>query len=279
MLAFHEDTKRRCALKVIKVGERPDPSVKEFVRNEASVLKAVEHPNIVKLLDFREEVIYTASPTYKRKVAYIAMEAAENGDLIKLITSHGRIWEEAARYYFNQLVDTLEHIHFSGYWHLDIKPDNILFDSDYNLKLCDFGFSSDRKIHCTRKGTLNYAAPEIFSQEKYCGPVTDIFSAGIILFIMVTGHPPFCKPDVSDMRYKHIYNNNIERFWELVCTKKDGTIKSYSDDFKDLVNSMLSPYPHARPSLAEVRTHPWMQGATLSPKGIKTYFDKMSKRH
>jgi serine/threonine protein kinase len=68
-------------------------------------------------------------------VAYLALELAEMGDLIKVITTHGKFSEEIARLYFGQLVDVLEYIHLKGYCHRDIKPDNILFDLDYNLKL------------------------------------------------------------------------------------------------------------------------------------------------
>lgn len=251
--------------------------MKQFLRNEASILKAVEHPNIVKLLEFSEEEKYTTSDTYTRKVAYLALEVAEKGDLIKLISKFGKLPESAAKFYFSQLINTLEYIHSSGYCHLDIKPDNILLDKDYNLKLWDFGFSSDSKKQWIKKGTLNYAAPEIFSQEIYLGPQTDIFAAGIILFIMVTGHPPFCKPDVSDIRYKHLMNNNTERFWQL-ASKKNGKIQKYSDKFKDLINSMLSPYPICRPSLAEIKMHDWFSGDIMTHKDILWYFESNYKK-
>lgn len=133
---------------------------------------------------------------------------------------------------------------------------------------------SHQKLKCRlpNKGTLNYAAPEIFILDKYSGPVTDIFSAGIILFILVVGHPPFYKPDVSDIRYKHIMNNNIERFWELVWKNKDHSQSSlFSDDFKNLVNLMLSPSPCLRPSLSEIKEHPWMKGETGTLDEIKDY--------
>jgi len=193
-------------------------------------------------------------------VGYIALELAQHGDLINIITKFGKLPESIARLYFGQLVEVLEFIHMKGYSHLDIKPDNILFDKNYNLKLWDFGFASESKYLSSKYGTLNYAAPEIFTQEQYNAPVTDIFSAGIILFIMVTGHPPFCKPDVSDIRYKHILNNNLDQFWELIDKKNTSSAAPYSEEFKELVTMMMSPNPLVRPSLAEVKSHAWFTG-------------------
>lgn len=124
---------------------------------------------------------------------------------------------------------------------------------------------------------MNYAAPEIFQQDEYVGTATDIFAAGIILFIMISGHPPFSKPDVSDIRYKHIMNNNTERFWELAQKRRDGKTITFSDDIKELISCLLSPYPCLRPSLSEVAFHPWFSGETATLDEVKAYFGGLSK--
>jgi len=166
-LAKHKDTHQECALKVIKVGDSPADEVTQFIKNEITALKVVEHQNIVQLLDFKEEAKFQTNENYTRKVSYIALELASKGDLINLITTYGKLPERITRFYFGQLISTLEHIHSNGYSHMDIKPDNLLFDKHWNLKLCDFGFASDVKMQSDKKGTINYAAPEIFQQDSY----------------------------------------------------------------------------------------------------------------
>ena len=182
------------------------------------------------IFNFNADAYYSTPTSCSKKVWYLALELAQEGSLVDIITSFGPFKDKFALFYFSQLIQTLEFIHSQGWWHLDIKPDNILFNSEFNLKLTDFGFSSDVKYHWTKKGTLSYIAPEIFSQDKYCGPVTDIFSAGIILFIMVSGHLPFCKPDSTDYRYGLIIDNKVEKFWEAVSRRKESPLPNYSED-------------------------------------------------
>lgn len=119
----------------MKVGDNPSEELKLFVKNEVTALKVVQHPNVIQLLDYKDETKFQANENYVRNVSYIALEHAPNGDLIKLITTFGKMPERIARFYFTQLVNTLDHIHSNGYCHLDIKPDNILFGKDWNLKL------------------------------------------------------------------------------------------------------------------------------------------------
>lgn len=236
-------------------------------------MKLAEHSHAVGFIEFSDDAEYCTPTSSSKKVWYIAMELADQGTLIDLIETFGPLGERISRLYFKQLLETLEHMHSQGLSHLDLKADNLLFDSKYNLKVWDFGFSSDVKYHCTKKGTLNYCAPEIFQQEKYWGPVTDVFSAGVILFIMVTGHLPFCRASPTDPRYKYFYNNKISRFWEIISARNEGTVAEYSDNFKDLVSSMLSPVPFERPSLSEILQHEWLKGDTPSLKQVQHEFE------
>lgn len=101
-----------------------------------------------------------------------------------------------ARTYFGQMLNGLHHIHSRGYAHRDIKPENILLSDNHILKLADFGFSvllagrDGSGVLRTRLGTQGYMAPEI-ATKKYDGRKVDIFAAGVILFIMYAGVPPF----------------------------------------------------------------------------------------
>lgn len=137
-------------MKVVKTSENTEWEAKKLVVNEAKILQKLDHPNIVKLINFWEDAEYTPSSSCKRNVSYLALELAERGDLITFISKNGALSENIGRFYFSQLINSLDYVHSNGFWHLDIKPDNILFDKEFNLKLWDFGFSSEIKMQTTK---------------------------------------------------------------------------------------------------------------------------------
>lgn len=110
------------------------------------------------------------------------------------------------------MLDTIEYIHSKGAVHRDIKLENILIDYDLNLKLTDFGFSTYKSVEKLQSyhGTKTYMAPEIKKGEVYNGKSTDIFSIGVVLFIMVKGVFPFLEAISSDHYYKLILDGNYE---------------------------------------------------------------------
>ena len=170
--------------------------------------------------------------------------------------------EDLARYYFKQFMEGLDHCHTAGVSHRDLKPENLLLGEDYNLKLADFGYAAPvtgrdgtgyLETHC---GTMGYMAPEIHLRQKYNGQSVDLFSAAIILFIMVAQHPPFVEATNNDIYYKCLAVNRADLFW--MQSSKGKPEGFFSEDFKDLIQSCLQLSPFHRPTLAEVMAHPWM---------------------
>ena len=135
---------------------------------------------------------------------------ADGGELFDYVDHTGVFSEQEARFYFREMILSLEYMHGKSYAHRDLKPENLLFDKDFVLKLADFGFSKacdsgKLKTYC---GTESYMAPEIHLKNPYDGKKVDLFAAGIILFIMYSGTPAFGKALPSDPYYK------------LLCMKK-----------------------------------------------------------
>lgn len=132
-----------------------------------------------------------------KEVLYIALELAQAGELFDFISISGEFSEQLARYFFKQLLSSVEYCHRRMIAHRDLKLENLLLDQDFNIKLADFGFAAQLEGHNgngllkTKLGTYGYRAPEIILEQPYEGKPVDIFAAGVILFTMVAKLPPF----------------------------------------------------------------------------------------
>lgn len=153
-----------------------------------------------------------------------------------------------------------------------------MLDAQFNLKIADFGFSSTKALNETRRGTDSYMAPEIHMGKQYSGQTVDLFAAGIVLFIMVAQHPPFAMATPKDPHYKTISANRSDLFWKLHSRNKPGGLDFFSESFRDLITMMLEFDPTHRPSLAEVKEHPWYTGTVPSYEEIKEEFNKRKAR-
>lgn len=159
----------------------------ENLKREISTMKLIKHPNVVKIFEVMAS---------KSKI-YIVLEFVGGGELFDQIAKQGRLKEDDAGRYFQQLINAVDYCHSRGVYHRDLKPENLLLDSYGVLKVSDFGLSTfsqkvreDGLLH-TACGTPNYVAPEVLNDKGYDGTASDIWSCGVILFVLLAGYLPF----------------------------------------------------------------------------------------
>ncbi|XP_058423878.1 serine/threonine-protein kinase MARK2-like [Diceros bicornis minor] len=235
-LALHIPTGTEVAVKVLHKNQQSSSSIKTLAR-EVHSLKALQHPNIVRLF----EVIDT-----KDRLCLV-MEHVTGGDMYDFLRIHGPMTEEEARGKFQQLVSALHHCHQRGIVHRDLKPENILLDDDLNIKLTDFGLSTmflGRKLtSCC--GTLSYVAPEILRGLEYDGPAVDVWSLGVVLYVMVTGCLPFPGEDIGTVKRR-------------VLTRRVHLPLFLSDECRNLLRKLLTVEPSERATLKDILNDPWV---------------------
>ncbi|XP_034281521.1 SNF-related serine/threonine-protein kinase-like [Pantherophis guttatus] len=245
-LARHVFTGERVAVKVIEKG-RLGGAAAARLRREVGCMKLVQHPNVVRL--------YQVLETPAR--LYLVLELGDGGDLFDLLTRRpGGLDEARAKGYFAQVVHAISYCHRLHVVHRDLKPENVLFFQQQGVvKLTDFGFSScfqPGTMLATSCGSLAYSAPEILLGEEYDAPAVDIWSLGVILYMLVCGHPPFQEANDSEtltmiLDCRYVIPSGIS----LLCA--------------DLIVQMLQRDPKQRASLELIENHAWLQGVDPSP--------------
>ncbi|SJX65895.1 related to SNF1-carbon catabolite derepressing ser/thr protein kinase [Sporisorium reilianum f. sp. reilianum] len=235
-LATHALTGHRVAMKIINRRKISSLDMGGRVKREIQYLKLLRHPHIIKLY----EVITTPSDII------MVIEYA-GGELFQYIVDRGRMAEQEARRFFQQVICAMEYCHRHKIVHRDLKPENLLLDEYLNVKIGDFGLSNimtDGDFLKTSCGSPNYAAPEVISGRLYAGPEIDIWSCGVILYVMLCGRLPFDDEYIPTL-FKKI-NNGIY------------TLPSYlSQEARHLLSQMLVVDPVKRITIQEIRQHPW----------------------
>nr|XP_029119892.1 CBL-interacting protein kinase 9 isoform X5 [Elaeis guineensis] len=188
------------AIKILDKDQVLRHKMVELIKREISTMKLIKHPNVVQLYEVMAS---------KTKI-YIVLEFVNGGELFDKIVKHGRLKEDEARRYFQQLINAVDYCHSRGVYHRDLKPENLLLDSYGNLKVSDFGLSAfapqireDGLLH-TACGTPNYVAPEVLNDKGYDGTASDIWSCGVILFVLMAGYLPFDEPNLMALYKKRI---------------------------------------------------------------------------
>jgi len=284
-LAVDKESGNQVAVKILKKGNpNLDHKFVELLMTEVQVMAQLSHLNIVNLIEYSTSGFVEKSNGKKEEVIYIALELAKGGELFDYVASTGRFSEPIARFYFKQMIEGLDYVHKKGVTHRDLKPENLLYDQEFNLKIADFGFAApiagkDGSGSCkTKLGTESYMAPEIHMRKPYNGASVDLFACAIILFIMTTQHPPFTKAVPEDPFYRLICANRADLFWKAHAKNKPSGLEFFSEEFRNLVTSMLQFDPTHRLSMAEVKAHPWMNGPTCTLAEVQKEFAERKSR-
>jgi len=183
-VGFHQITNHKVAVKILNRQKIKSLDVVGKIRREIQNLKLFRHPHIIKLY----QVISTPTDIF------MVMEYVSGGELFDYIVKHGKLSEDKARRFFQQIMSGVEYCHRHNVVHRDLKPENLLLDQNLNVKIADFGLSNmmtDGEFLRTSCGSPNYAAPEVISGKLYAGPEVDIWSCGVILYALLCGTLPF----------------------------------------------------------------------------------------
>ncbi|KAF9594580.1 hypothetical protein IFM89_033550 [Coptis chinensis] len=235
------ETGQSVAIKCISKHKIAKSGLTAHIKREISIMRRLHHPHIVKLY----EVLAT-----KTKI-YFVMEFVKGGELFAKVAK-ARFGEDLSRRFFQQLISAVGYCHAHGVFHRDLKPENLLVDENGDLKVSDFGLSAvtgqirnDGLLH-TLCGTPAYVAPEILLKKGYDGAKVDIWSCGVILFVLNAGYLPFNDPNLMVM-YRKIYKG------EYRCPKWT------SPDLRRFLSRLLDTNPETRISIDEIVRDPWFK--------------------
>ncbi|XBJ11865.1 hypothetical protein VPH35_016488 [Triticum aestivum] len=238
-IAEHIITGHKVAIKILNRRKIKSMEMEEKVKREIKILRLFMHPHIIRLY----EVIDTPADIY------VVMEYVKSGELFDYIVEKGRLQEEEARRFFQQIISGVEYCHRNMVVHRDLKPENLLLDSKCNVKIADFGLSNvmrDGHFLKTSCGSPNYAAPEVISGKLYAGPEVDVWSCGVILYALLCGTLPFDDENIPNL-FKKIKGGIY-------------TLPSHLSPLaRDLIPRMLVVDPMKRITIREIREHSWFK--------------------
>jgi len=240
-IRMSDETEHPIALKIIDARTAPIDFVRRFLPRELEISRLINHENLLRVItDFESSKKY-----------YIVTELARF-DLLQYLRLKGALRESLARRLFYELISGINHLHTNNIVHRDIKCENLLIALDGTLKIADFGFAKilDRKnnLSDTYCGSTAYTAPEILAAKTLYDPkLSDTWSCGIILYIMLTGNMPFSKNQL--LIIIHAQSVFISLPYEIQ--------KRTSELATVLIKSLLDYEPKKRPKLNATIKHDW----------------------
>lgn len=220
------------------------------LEDEIRSMQKVDHSGIVQLIDLlKDENFY-----------YVFLEYCVNGELFEYIIDRKKLMEHEAKVFMKEILLSVQYLHSMGIAHRDLKPENIFLDAYNHIKIGDFGFArsyNENELCQTKCGTLTYISPDVLKNESYDPFKSDIWSLGVILFVMVSGSIPWTA------------TSDAQRINQII----DGqySVPAYlSDQCRDLIEQLMCPDPEKRITLKEAINHPWLSSVKI-PEKICTY--------
>ncbi|XP_001661161.2 testis-specific serine/threonine-protein kinase 3 [Aedes aegypti] len=247
----HKDasTSEKLACKLIDTAACSPKFKKKFLPRELAILLRIRHPHIIRV---------QAMMKCHSKI-FIFMRYAEMGDLLTFILAHGPIGENQTRIWGRHMALALQYLHELGIAHRDLKCENILITSNFNVKLSDFGFARHimkdgaAELSSTYCGSFDYAAPEILKGQPYDARASDMWAYGVLLYVMLNKSMPF------KGRTKVVYEAQMDRKWQF----RSRVRHKLSSQVKLLVGNLLEPNPIIRYTVEETLAYGWY---TENPK-------------
>ena len=236
--AINTQTGEKVAIKILNEAKIPYEYKINSLR-EIEIMKDLKHPNIIRFYGYIS----------KDKQLYLITEYIKGIELFQYISLKKKIEESEACIYFQQIISGIEYLHKMDIVHRDLKPENILIDRYLKeVKIIDFGLSNKYTDKSTLLSTLCgsplYAAPEVLLEKGYKPGPVDIWSAGVILYFMISGKLPF-NGDSDEELYKNIIDAKVKN------------IKGASKEVNDLIKKILNPNPRKRITISKIKNHPW----------------------
>ncbi|KAL3135668.1 hypothetical protein ABBQ38_006143 [Trebouxia sp. C0009 RCD-2024] len=237
----HCETGEHVAIKILDKESLVSSGMATKIKQEIRILKQLRHPNVVEL----KEVLAS------RQHIFMVMELVPGGELFDKIVAEGPMSEAAGRRVLQQLLDGLDHCHQQGIYHRDLKPENVLLASNGDVKLSDFGLGYLRttSLHSdvlqTTCGTPNYVAPEVLMRSGYQGAPADVWSLGVLLYVIMAGNLPFDEP-------------NLPVLFKKIARAEYSIPAWFTPEMTSLLKAMLNPSVKKRATIAEIRQHKWV---------------------
>ncbi|XP_075164691.1 calcium/calmodulin-dependent protein kinase I [Haematobia irritans] len=231
---------------------------------ESRTGERLTHPNIVQLYETYED---------KSKI-YLVMELVTGGELFDRIVEKGSYTEKDASDLIRQILEAVDYMHEQGVVHRDLKPENLLFyspDDDAKIMISDFGLSKmeDSGIMATACGTPGYVAPEVLAQRPY-GKAVDIWSIGVISYILLCGYPPFYDENDANL-FAQILKGEFEfdsPYWDDI-----------SESAKDFIRHLMCVSVEKRFTCKQALAHPWISGSSQGNKNIHATVSEQLKKN
>lgn len=227
----------------------------------------LDHPNIISFRKAHKAQKVNHKET-KSLASYIIMDYAPNGDFTRLVPKMISLKDEKlVRTYFHQLIEGLEYLHNNRVCHMDLKLDNLLIDENFTLKITDFDVACVTDDSYTiGRGTKNYRCPELREETCYDPYAADVYSAGIILFVLLTGCFPYLEDTIVEgYNLSKLLDEESPLYWKALASIN----LKIGEDAKDLFWSMIRYDPIERATLSEIKTSKWYSAEVYSAEELK----------